>query len=69
MFLIVLICIGKKKKKKKKIQHTKKEKKKKSPLKGSNGATVITTHTPISAQSSNSAVFKLQRVYFLSTSL
>ena len=30
---------------------------------------LITAHTPISAQSSNSVVFRLQPVYFLSTSL
>ena len=30
---------------------------------------LITTHTPISAQSSNSIVFRLQPVYFMSTSL
>ena len=30
---------------------------------------LITAHTPISAQSSNSIVFRLQPVYFMSTSL
>ena len=30
---------------------------------------LISAHTPISAQSSNSVVFRLQPVYFLSTSL
>ena len=39
---------------------------------GINGSTVfdlITAHTPISAQSSNFVAFRLQSVYFLSTSL
>ena len=39
------------------------------PEKGLTVFDLITAHTPISAQSSNSLVFRLQLLYFLSTSL